>query len=598
MLPEFFQSLESRQLLAAGALDPTFGAGGATAIRVAPGGIIHSVNTLPDGKVLVATTFTGAFQMYRLNADGTADVTFGDGGRITQNFVPTGDTAIAPDGRIAFGGNGQIAVYLPDGSPDNRFGDMGVVSLSPLLPGARTVGATEVAFSSNNELIVAGPVKSSLPPTSNGDLIVMKFTVAGALDASFGEDGSKTILEERLDDVAASGDGHVLLATHNITTALNDSVEEPRLSVSVHRLTPNGDSDDPGSVGGVNGGLDFLNTRVKDLQTAPDGSVVALVYDIDPTQDHYVYSLRRYSSDGAVETSNVQLQVPPLWTALEANLSEGGQPVLTGVDAQGLWFAQRYTIAGFLDTSYGNLGVGSIPVAGPTGTTTGDATILDDGSVIIANTRERNEGTVHDIVLAKLEGGGSSPSITLSGRGTLITQGTIANDRIDLYIRSRDGRLMARSDDYVKSFAPSKVKRIAVFAGPGDDTITIGAGVRGSYAQGDEDNDTITGGDFTDIILGGSGDDVLSGGLATDRIVGNDGNDTIYGNGGKDFLLGSAGKDFIFGNGHDDTLDGSDGDDRLYGGGGADMIMGGFGADAAAYDAVDSVFGDVETVLT
>jgi Ca2+-binding RTX toxin-like protein len=309
--------------------------------------------------------------------------------------------------------------------------------------------------------------------------------------------------------------------------------------------------------------------------------------------------LRRYTAAGASSTPNKLLAVPVQWTAFGIGAASDSRVVVTGQDMQGLWFSQRYTSADNLDPTYGGLGYGRPDIEGPNQRSTGDSAVLPDGSVVFATTREFVASGRHDMVFVKLQGGEGNPaSVALNGKGTLIVTGTGGDDAITLSIRSRDGRFIARADDFAKSFAPSRVKRIAVFAGGGADSVSVAPGVRGAYLDGGDGDDTLTGGDNADILIGGFGDDLLAGGLAPDRILGDDGNDVIYGNGGKDYLLGGAGKDDLFGNGMDDTLNGAGGNDRLYGGGGADLLIGGDGADAAAYDLADSRSADIEAVLT
>jgi Ca2+-binding RTX toxin-like protein len=586
MSRQFLQSLEPRHLLAAGALDPAFGLGGATAVRVDGDRTIGSVTHLSDGKLLLASTYGGALEFFRLNSDASPDLTFGNFGRTSDTFTTDArEVAVDSSGRIAVAGPDDIALFLPDGTRDPSFGVDGVVDLAQFVPPTQEPRTPEIAFNASGQLVVA---------SSNDDMSILRLNPDGSLDHTFASDGIQTISSERVDALAVTSDGHILAGSHSFTTALNDNVEETRLHVQIHRINPDGQGDD---VITVTETLDNLNARVKNMSAAPDGSVIALIWDIDATQEHYVYSLRRYSAEGAIEIDNHELQVPPTWTALEADVTDTGQTIIAGYDQQNLWFTQRYTVGGYVDPTYGELGIGRPNIEGPTDMTTGDAEVLGDGSVIIANTRDRSDGTIQDFVFAKVAGGEGLPlDVRLNLRGTLIAYGTDAADHISLYIRSRDGRLIYRSDDFVMSFAPSRVKRIAIFAGGGDDTVTIGTGVRGSYAQGDAGNDTLSGGDFSDILLGGDGDDCISGGLAPDRILGEIGNDTLFGNGGRDLLWGGPGNDDLLGNGHDDTLTGDDGDDRLWGGGGADALFGSGGSDSAAYDSLDT-YTDVESVL-
>ena len=144
-----------------------------------------------------------------------------------------------------------------------------------------------------------------------------------------------------------------------------------------------------------------------------------------------------------------------------------------------------------------------------------------------------------------------------------------------------------------------------------DDTISGDAG--DDTLIGGEGNDTILGGDGDDSIVGGiglpddpinipddgsgpfgpdlrpdNGRDLLDGGAGDDIILGEDDDDTLLGGEGDDFLdggidddslEGGAGEDTLLGGQGDDFLDGGDGDDSAEGGIGNDTLTGGAGVD-------------------
>src|SRR5439155_6590474 len=109
---------------------------------------------------------------------------------------------------------------------------------------------------------------------------------------------------------------------------------------------------------------------------------------------------------------------------------------------------------GTIDASYGD--GGRTVVTGAEG-----ITVLDDGAVIVAGFGGA------DYRVLRLQGEqapqGSQLDVTLNSKGTLVlhTAGS-GNHDVRLYIRGRDGRLVVRDGMLSKSFAPSKVKRIAV----------------------------------------------------------------------------------------------------------------------------------------
>src|ERR1700736_2540456 len=95
----FVERLEDRTLLAAGFLDPTFGAGGKVLTPFAGSDDEALASTLqPDGKIVVAgftTTASGQdFALARYNANGTLDNSLGVNGKITTDFFGGDDEAL------------------------------------------------------------------------------------------------------------------------------------------------------------------------------------------------------------------------------------------------------------------------------------------------------------------------------------------------------------------------------------------------------------------------------------------------------------------------------------------------------------------------
>ena len=75
----------------------------------------------------------------------------------------------------------------------------------------------------------------------------------------------------------------------------------------------------------------------------------------------------------------------------------------------------------------------------------------------------------------------------------------------------------------------------------------------GSKLDGDEGNNTITGGVGRDYLTGGGGNDVLYGNDGADYLDGGSGNDQLYGGVGSDLLVGGSGTNVLDGGVGDDT---------------------------------------------
>ena len=113
------ESLENRRLLSAGSLDPTFGVGGVVleSAHITPNDMVLQ----SDGKILISD----ATQVFRFNADGSPDTSFGPNGVVTPGFTVAG-VAIQSDGKIVGGGDTTagwaVARYNVNGTPDTTFG--------------------------------------------------------------------------------------------------------------------------------------------------------------------------------------------------------------------------------------------------------------------------------------------------------------------------------------------------------------------------------------------------------------------------------------------------------------------------------------------
>ncbi len=183
-----------------GTLDPAFGSGGSTLIHISDfTDELYDVHIQSDGKILVAGDSGGAyFAVARLNADGSLDTGFGSGGVAVIDFGRKGggsawDIAIQSDGKIILVGGGRgpdwsIARLLPNGTLDSSFGTGGKLI-------AKSGGGSAYAVLMQTVNVGGSPVERILVAGrgySGGitDFGLMRLTLSGALDSSFGPSGS------------------------------------------------------------------------------------------------------------------------------------------------------------------------------------------------------------------------------------------------------------------------------------------------------------------------------------------------------------------------------------------------------------------------
>jgi Ca2+-binding RTX toxin-like protein len=132
--------------------------------------------------------------------------------------------------------------------------------------------------------------------------------------------------------------------------------------------------------------------------------------------------------------------------------------------------------------------------------------VQEDGSALVAG------GVGGDVRVWRIAGGDPDPQEARIGieRGRkLVVRGVDADETIDVYVRHRDGRIVARVGNYARSFRPSRVRRVVVLGGDGADSIHVHDGLPGSgaYLDGGDGDDTLGGADGIDTLVGGAGND-------------------------------------------------------------------------------------------
>ena len=185
-----------------GSLDESFGdAGKVTTIFSNGEDFAAAVALQPGGEIVVAGFTNGSasnsdFALARYNRNGSLDVTFGNGGKVTTDFQGSTDFASAvtlqPGGKIivagsAFGVNTSqdfaLARYNRNGSLDVTFGNGGKVTADFF--GDSDVG-TAIALQRGGKIIVVG---NAFITNVGADFALARYNRDGNLDESFGNSG-------------------------------------------------------------------------------------------------------------------------------------------------------------------------------------------------------------------------------------------------------------------------------------------------------------------------------------------------------------------------------------------------------------------------
>ena len=292
-----------------GTLDQTFGKGGFVESNLelfgswSPEWPGPKVVVQPDGKIVLGATTvaTGSrnddLAFERFQTDGTTDPSFGGGrpvlidvrpeysenGRF-PNYDELRGLALLSDGKILAGGwtSGPPRIgdafalvrLLPDGTPDESFGDRGRVA-APFLLRYDRMGrpvskchSKAMAVSANGRIILAGTYISA---TRGGDIALTVYDTRGFRDPTFGDGGCLTIdlgsemgwgcyTNDEAHAVAFTPEGSILVAGCTLGVASESRVALIRLGPS-GRLDPNFGS----------GGLSMAGTAVQGR-----GTVIAL----------------------------------------------------------------------------------------------------------------------------------------------------------------------------------------------------------------------------------------------------------------------------------------------------------------------------------
>jgi len=202
-----------------GSLDTAFGSDGAAQVSGEVSYTDTGTTVLGDGKILISGRDGDTTTVARLNADGTPDTSF-NGTGVLEFTGPTTTTGsfdfpmnVQADGKILVPGmdNDKFGLYRynADGSLDTTFGSNGHVSYSV---GSGTDWAYTVTVQPDGKLLLAG---TSDTGGFNRDFSIVRLNTNGSLDTTFSGNGKATFAVGLEDDsvrsVAVQSDGKILL---------------------------------------------------------------------------------------------------------------------------------------------------------------------------------------------------------------------------------------------------------------------------------------------------------------------------------------------------------------------------------------------------
>jgi uncharacterized delta-60 repeat protein len=177
-----------QRLNADGSLDTFFGEGGQVIADAGAADGFFAVTTDAKGRIVVAGFAGGDVEVLRFDAKGKADKKFGQGGRAVADWGGTDDAAYAvattPGGQVVVGGTGGgrlvVARFTDRGAVDGSFADAGLRALQPVAGAPAAVGS--IALLADGSVLAAG--------TAGATVVLVKLDAAGGTVAGFGAGGA------------------------------------------------------------------------------------------------------------------------------------------------------------------------------------------------------------------------------------------------------------------------------------------------------------------------------------------------------------------------------------------------------------------------
>jgi uncharacterized delta-60 repeat protein len=294
-----------------GSLDTSFGDGGIVTTIFPAGSYAFDVALQADGKILAAGTHfvdfnpgdmsDTDFALARYNPNGSPDVTFGNGGQVTTDFLGKEDDAfsvlIQPDGKIVAVGSANDPVkfydfaavrYLSNGTIDTSFGVAGKVSTD--FRGGGFDRAHSAVLQPDGSIVAAGFAITVSGGSEN--FAVARYNSSGVLDTTFSDDGKTQInfgsCCQSAYEVLLQSDGKI------VTVGFPDS-ESSDSDFVVARLDSAGALDNTFGIGGkVRTSFGDLNGGALGAALQADGKIVAVGFQATFTDTRVDFALARY----------------------------------------------------------------------------------------------------------------------------------------------------------------------------------------------------------------------------------------------------------------------------------------------------------------
>ena len=377
-----------------------------------------------DGKIIAtgssnSSTTDYAFSIARLNADGSFDNSFGNGGKVVTSIgigaAEIFAVAIQSDGKIIAAGYSTedfdigtdftIVRYNADGTLDNSFGTGGIVVTDISISEDQIYS---IAIQSDGKILATGPTRNFADNvTSFG---IARYNSDGSLDGSFGSGGIVTT------SISGSRDDpyKVLITSGNKFIVAGRSVPNGSPNtVAIAKYNSDGSLDNSFGNAGIVSAIDDFGPVTAALQS--DGKiVVASSIDDNGTMD---FALARFNADGTIDNSFgtggvVSTNTSDLFgEIISLTIQSDGKIIAAGHSFEGDFQTGKITLArygtdGSLDNSFGDNGITKTAIG--TNDLAYDIKLYGDKIFIVGSTTD-DEGNV-DMLVSSFNNDGFPPS--------------------------------------------------------------------------------------------------------------------------------------------------------------------------------------------
>jgi len=437
----------------------------------------RALKVLSNGKMMIATTSkinqfnaNRNYWVARLNADGSLDESFGEGGKVIifSGNEGVGNSLEAIDvneaNKVIICGQrkdpfnnsieeANIIQLNADGSIDNNFGINGTVSLK-LSPINSTTSARDIKYLADGKIVILTNVRFSVtnPVGLGQEFCVIKLNVDGSFDTSFGENGVSFIIDAETIDIPSKmeiqEDGKLILAGTESTSAVS--------KFKFIRLNANGSVDNSFGTNGsviIDRGSD-RTPNLNDLIIASNGKILA-TGNLSPAVGSSQLTIVRLNSDGSMDTSFDNDGIVNLGALDIGNklLEDANGNILAIAKEFSNVKIARFNVDGSLDTEFGNNGIGNLGTSNPSSSDlTADFAV--DGKIFIAGKWINNAMDQYSLVKVKFSNPGTSTLVNESVKTELNifpnpTSGLLYLDHemqnITLEILDVSGRILSRN---------------------------------------------------------------------------------------------------------------------------------------------------------